>query len=102
MVSAGADLVLEVTVEPRDSIGYAMVYACHVQRVVQGRCTARTLLLTIMAGDHALAEIFAAKQPSEVFEAGFRKERDREPYAVMPLTGFVDEQRTSWKLVYVQ
>ena len=96
--AVNADLVLELTVEPRGPIGYASVYTARVRRVLKGRCTAERLTLTVVGND----DPFALKGPDDVLEAGFVMHQRREPYAVMPITGFVDDQRRSWTLAYVR
>ncbi len=104
MVNASeqADLVLELIVAPSGAIGYAMVFGCDVRRVLKGRCTATEFELTVLGPDNGIAEMLATRGPSDVVEAGFVKHRSGEPYAVMPITGFVDDRRTSWKLVYLR
>jgi len=97
-----ADLVLELVAAPRGAVDYAVVYACEVRRVVKGRLTMKTIFVTILNSDHQTLDDFHARRAPGVLEAGFKKHRQREPYAMMPLTGFVDDKRTSWRLVYVR
>jgi len=97
-----ADLVLELSVAPSMVIGYAWVFGCDVRRVLKGRCTTTEFDLTVLGPDAAVAETLRTKGRSDVVEAGFRKHRTGERRRRMPITGFVDDDHTSWKLVYLR
>ena len=94
-----ADLVLELSAAPSMVIGYAQVFGCDVRRVVKGRLTTTEFDLTVLGPDHAVAETLIAKG---LVEAGFRKHRTGERRPRIPITGFVDDGGTVWKLVYVR
>jgi hypothetical protein len=96
------DLVLELCAEPKGTVGYGVVYEGKVRRVLRGNLDTDTILLTILSSDHANTELFHEHKTPAVIEAGFSKHRTNEPYAMMPITGFVDPKRTSWKLVYAR
>jgi hypothetical protein len=97
-----ADLVLELSVAPSMIIGYATVFASQVRRVVKGRCTTTEFDLTVLGVDADVEQTLMARRAPEVIEAGFRRHRTGERNPRIPITGFVDDDRTSWKLVYLR
>lgn len=99
-----ADLILTVTPEPKGAVGYGTVFLCQIRQVVKGEAGLRspTIALTVLAGDKRNEEFFASRKASDWVEVGFKKNREAEPYRMMPITGFVDERRTSWRLIYAR
>lgn len=96
------DLVLKVSLEPKGEVGYGAVFSCEVKQVMKGGLGAKKILMTVLASDHAQRALFDAQKHSATMEVGFKKGKDNEPYGMMPITGFVDESKTSWRLVYAR
>lgn len=96
---AGADLVLEVTTHDDGvGIGYGDIYVCTVDDVLSGTLADPSLRLVLLASYKETA-LFT---DDAALELGFQKHKDNEPYATMPLDGFVDEHHTSWRLLYAR
>lgn len=97
-----AELIIELLAEPRGAVGYGMVFVCEVRRVSKGILEDKVLRMTILPTDQAYADFLTAHSSPSTVEAGFKKEREDEPYGLMPITGFVDDRKTSWRLVYLE
>ncbi|MEQ1564152.1 MAG: hypothetical protein ABMA64_00850 [Myxococcota bacterium] len=89
------ELVLQVAVAPSEvAVGYGNVYPCRVDEVQRGAVDASELRLVVLAGDPR--DAWFTNGGSFVLE--FDRHGTGEPYPLMPLTGFVDDARTSWTL----
>lgn len=99
-----ADLILTMSLEPKGAVGYGAVFLGQIRQVIKGQTGMRssTIALTVLVGDQKSEEFFASRKPAELVEVGFKKNKEAEPYSMMPITGFVDERRTSWRLIYAR
>lgn len=97
-----ADVVLRISPEPKGLIGYGMVYLCEVRQVLKGSLAAKEIRMTILASDLKNSEFFSAHGSPAVVEVGFKKEQENVPYQLMPLSGFVDDNKTSWRVLYTR
>jgi hypothetical protein len=88
--------ILKLELQPNTyfGVGYGEVYACHVLDVLEGDFTSDSLLLTILAGDTLNSNIMASSKNKLVIR--FKKNKENEPYPIMPISGTVDAQKTSW------
>lgn len=97
-----ADLVLKVSVEPAGAIGYADLFRCQVRQVLKGKLGSAQILMTILPSDPDRYAFFLShKTPAEI-EVGFDKNAEGEPYGTTAINGFVDDNKTSWRLVYAR
>jgi hypothetical protein len=96
-----ADLVLELKVYPNYAIGYANCYKGIVQKVIKGEMPDTVLSMTVVAGDKTRDSIFFENQ-GKVLEIGFIKYRTDEKYTHTYITGFVDKNRTSWRIIGIE
>jgi hypothetical protein len=55
----------------------------------------------VLASDRAIEAQLESQQAPAVIEIGFVKNGENEPYGMMPITGFVDDGKTSWRVVRV-
>jgi hypothetical protein len=97
-----ADLILKISAEPKAEVGYGTVFVCQVQKVIQGQLATNLIRMTVLASDKTNRDFFAAHAAPATVEVGFKKANENEPYDMMPITGFVDERKTSWLLVYAK
>lgn len=97
-----ADLVLELKVLPNYPIGYATCYQGVISKVIKGKLSEKYLLMTVLAGDTTYDKIFNLDPERTNFEIGFNKYKTSEEYRTAFVTGFVDKNRTSWKIIYVK
>ena len=93
-----ADLVVVGTATIRPPVGFADVYEVRVTRVVRGGPVPPILTLTVLAGDEQHASFMSTHLGPGEIELGFVKHQDDEPYRFAPISGFVDDGRTSWLL----
>jgi hypothetical protein len=97
-----ADIVLEMKVLPHFPVGFANCYKGVVSEVIKGKMKDTYLTMTVLTNDTTYDRPFNKDPNSNKFEIGFRKNKTNEEYSVAYITGFVDKNRTSWKIVYVK
>lgn len=99
--SGGASLTLVVSAFYAGAVGFGDIFDCQIRRVSAGITPDSTIQLSILPSDQAwLNMLLAHLAPAEV-EIGFVAHQHGEPYEVMPISGFVDSTRTSWKIVFI-
>lgn len=94
--------ILKLELEPNGylGIGYGEVYPCHVLDVLEGDFASDSLLLTILAGDTLNSKILASSKERLVIT--FKKNKENEPYRMMPISGMVDVTKTSWLITEIE
>ena len=92
-------MVLKLQLNRALAVGYGEVYACKVLDVLEGDFASDSLLLTILAGD-TLNEVLLAYSKDKV-EITFKKNKENEPYQIVPISGMVDPQKTSWLITEI-
>jgi hypothetical protein len=93
-----SQLVLVVTATYKGAVGYADVFDCAISRVVAGTLDERRVQLSILAGDRDTLRFISEHPHPAQLEIRFTVNRKGEPYAMSPVSGFVDKSRTSWKI----
>jgi hypothetical protein len=94
-------LVLVVTAFYKGAVGFGEIFECEVSHVVAGTIDQPTIRLSILAGDkNRLSFITRHLYPARI-EIGFEMHRKGEPYSMAPISGFVDQSRTSWQIEYI-
>ena len=97
-----AELILIVTASYAGAIGYAEVYTCQVRARIAGNLEENEIRLTVLAGDKETIEFFSAHPPPQEIKLGFTVGKTGEPYRLAPISGFVDQDNTSWTIRYVR
>jgi hypothetical protein len=92
-----ADLHVRADVAYRATVGYGDVYDCRVVELLDGALADPAITLTVMAADVRLSQLLASAGNAAV-ELTFVRRSSDEPYAMAPITGFVDITRVSWEL----
>lgn len=95
-------LILRVIVSYTGAVGYGNVYKCDIIKVIAGNLDEKNITVIILAGDKANATFMDAHLDSIEFEIAFKMKNEMEPYALMPLSGFVDKNKTSWEIEYLK
>lgn len=95
------NMITRVEVTSSALIGYGTVFACTIKEVKKGVLTDQQVRIVVLAGSKVLESIFNAEKPG-ILEVGLIKKNLNEPYAIMPLNGFVDSKKTSWEIVYAK
>ncbi len=101
MDQAASDLRVRVTAAYRATVGYGDLYECHVVEVLEGSLTDSVITVSVLAADADLSTLLASDGLAGV-ELGFTRLNRDEPYAIAPLTGFVDSRRNSWQVTYAR
>ena len=91
-------IVLEGTVAYAGDLSMGAVYLLTVTRDDAHITNDSTVTLTVLASDADRSRSLVDHEPSTVLRLRFTRLRDDEPYATMPITGFVDDRMTSWQL----
>ena len=89
--------VLRVRVRPEfiGAVGFGDVYECRVVEVQEGGLEDASLKVTVLPADRELAALLTGRRELEL---GFAKHKENEPYALTPISGFVDRNRISWRI----
>jgi hypothetical protein len=95
-------MLLKLALEPDgySGVGYGEVYSCNVLEVLEGDFSSDSLLLTILAGDTLNANVLASCKGKLVIT--FQKNKENEPYRIMPISGMVDAEKTSWLITAIE
>jgi hypothetical protein len=89
-------LRLRVRPEFLGAVAFAEVYECQVLEVLDGELEDSSIKLTVPPSDRELGTLLAGQNEVEL---AFAKDKENEPYALVPISGFVDGNRTSWRIV---
>lgn len=95
-------LILHISPSLQGSVGYGQVYRCESVRVLEGKFEDQLFHLVILPNQKDYSSFINSHLAPEVIEIGFRKKNEFEPYAIMPLNGFVDKNKTSWEIQYMK
>lgn len=99
--SKPTELEFEVTIKESIPIGYAYCFAGTVLKVNRGPLKDERVLFTIVAGDTARYNAMKSGNDNTVFTVYCMKYRENEKYRTTYVTGFVDSEKTSWKIVEI-
>lgn len=91
------DVSFKATTQYSISVGYGNIYRCVIINNPYKRHVQDTVSLVFLAGDPMENKLKENKPQLFVF----KKEEENVPYHTMPLTGFVDKNMTSWKLISI-
>lgn len=93
---------LKLKLQPNEysGVGYGEVYSCKVLDVLEGDFTSDYLSLTILAGDTLNSNILASSKGNLLIT--FKKNKENVPYRIMPISGMVDAQKTSWLITKIE
>jgi hypothetical protein len=94
--------LLKLELQPNGylGVGYGEVYPCKVLNVLEGDFASDSLLLTILVGDTLNSNKLASAKRELVI--AFEKNKENEPYQIMPISGMVDPQKTSWLITEIE
>ncbi len=95
-------LILTATASYAGVIGYANVYKCQIAQIISGDLDEKEISVTILAGDKEKEAFMSSQQAAMGFEMGCNMKQTNEPYSRMPISGFVDKNRTSWEIEYLK
>ncbi|MEL6812053.1 MAG: hypothetical protein AAFP76_12015 [Bacteroidota bacterium] len=96
-----SDLILKVNVISSMLVGYGDVYMCDVKATEKGVMEDQQVRIVVLPQDKGRFDLLSSEKQG-VLEIGFVKKQVDEPYAIMPINGFVDSDKTSWEIVFVK
>ncbi len=88
---------LEGSLTEAESISYGTTFIFQVKKVLQGNLTEKTIRIVVMVGDEH-EHFFQNSTSQGGIEITFEKNEENVPYRLMPISGFVDQNMTAWKL----
>ena len=97
MQSTRLDLIVTTTLT--GSVGYGYVYKCEVLEVRSGEFSEEQFILTVLVGDRKVEQFLSSNLAPRELVLSFERNKENEPYSLMPITGMVDGEKTSWNLV---
>lgn len=95
-----AEMILVLTQEPSLPVGYGMTYQCTLKAVKKGKLEMETFTMTVMASDMDVQQWLSEHSASTEIEMGFKKAKEDVIYSIIPITGFVDANKTAWEVVF--
>jgi hypothetical protein len=98
MKENAAFLLLRLTASWQGAVGFGNVYRGRITRVLSGSLPQEEIAITVLASDMQTEAFFAAHPEPAEFEMVCHSEDSGQPYPMMPISGFVDEQRNAWKI----
>jgi hypothetical protein len=96
------DLELLVKVKMTGVIGYAYCFKGSVVKVARGILSDTSILITVVAGDTANYNILHTAGDDMVLKLFLMFNKANEEYSTTYITGFVDSEKNSWRIVDVQ
>lgn len=97
-----AELELEVTVKYTGAIGYADCFTGEVIKVDRGNMKDKKILITVVAGDTVNLNIFNKAGENDVLKLFLIFNKANEKYSTTYITGFVDSEKNSWKIIEIE
>lgn len=95
-------LIIRLSVSFSATIGYGNAYKSKVIEIIQGELQQKEIILTVLAEDKENAELINTHlAPSEML-IEFEEYKKNVPNSMMPITGFVDKDKTLWRVVSVK
>jgi len=95
-------LILNMTASFVSVIGYGEVYKCQITKTLSGNFDEKEITVTILASDKENLAFMSTHSDSVEFEMGCHKKETNQPYALMPISGFIDKNMTSWEIDYLK
>ena len=102
MNEALQELVLVVSASYFGAIGYGDIYRCQVEQRITGTLSENVINVTILASDKERNNFFRTHPSPVKIEISFTIARKGEPYSLAPISGFVDNDKTAWKIKYMR
>ena len=96
------ELEIEVKVAQSVPIGYAYCFKGQVLNVVRGILHDTDILITVMAGDSTNLNILKNSGENSKYKLFLMHNGSNEIYHTAYITGFVDTEKNSWKIVAIQ
>jgi hypothetical protein len=97
-----ADLEIYVKVKETAAIDYAYCFNGEVVKVARGTMPDTKILITVMAGDDLNYGVFSRAGEDKVLKLFLMFNKAKEEFSTTPITGFVDSEKNSWRIIDIQ
>lgn len=94
-----AELIMEMKVQETGAIGYAYCFRGDVISVLKGNMRDKKLLITAM--DTLFYGLLSRAGANEILQISFVFNKANEPYSTTYVTGFVDSEKNSWRIISI-
>jgi hypothetical protein len=94
-------LTIQGLLTEADAISFGNTYYCQVKQVLSGHLKEKEIRILVMVEDR-YESFFKEHSSQGDVEITFVKNEENVPYQLMPLTGFVNQKMTSWKVKQVR
>ena len=103
MNTSKTKLQYTISIKSKMGNGYGTIYTCKIIEPSQETTEDKEIRITILASDR-FDEKYQLFEDNETTRLNieFEKHKENEPYGVMPINGFVDVNKTSWKITNVE
>jgi hypothetical protein len=96
-------LVMYINASFKGEVGFGEVYQCQIKENIIGDTgLQKDFTMTILDQDKTNSTFLSSRKDTMAFEAAFNRKNDNEPYLLMPISGFVDINKTSWEIEYLK
>jgi hypothetical protein len=95
------DLVLILQIVSDEKLRYGNKLVCKVIKVVKGDLVDKEIILFLFYAGNRLDDILQPANHQQV-ETGLIKKKSHELPDAVVMNGFIDAEKTSWEIVYVQ
>ena len=89
MKSQNNHIICTINILSKSMNAYGTIYNCKIIEVVEGNLIDKTIDMTILESSFKQYE-FLDKEFSSIILTTFTKNKEKEPYPIMPIDGFVD------------
>jgi len=97
-----AEIEFEAKVKETMSIGFAYCFNAEIIKVNRGNLKDSKLFITVVTGDVENYKTLSASDENTIFTIFCVHNKDNEEYSTTYVTGFVDSEKTSWKIIAIQ
>lgn len=89
---------LRLSIAPKGAIAYGYVFSCKVIEVLEGELSDSIITLVVLHNNTEVYNSLTQSLPPKTIDLSFEINSRNESISLLPLTGFVDKNKTSWLL----
>lgn len=89
---------LRLCATPKGEIGYGYVFSCKIVEVLEGELTDSIITMVVMHNNVEAYNTLSQSLSPKTIDLSFALNSRNEASSLLPQTGFVDKNKTSWVL----
>ena len=97
-----AEIEFEAKVKETMAIGFAYCFDAEIIKMNRGNLKDSKLFITVVTGDDENYKTLTQSDENTIFTIFCIHNKDNEEYSTTYLTGFVDSEKTSWKIIAIK